>query len=120
MGVRVYLQRKRRRVNAAIIRYLAYKRLRSSLIVYRAAPQGLALILILAAFLPSSIRAAVVHMHEGPRVLSYINFYLSFVAKAVAILVACLYLRDRVWKTTRSVDRLLRRTEAKRMRKMPA
>src|SRR5882724_1106605 len=83
------------------------------MILYRSALEALALILLLTAFLPSSIRLAIVGMHDGPMppLLSHINFYLSFVAKGLAIVLASIYLRERVLKATRSSDRLLQRTE---------
>ena len=112
MGVRAYIRGKRRRAHVSVVRWLAEKRLRRCMILYRSAPQALVLILLLTAFLPSSIRLAIVGMHDGPMpLLSHINFYLSFVAKGLAIVLASIYLRERVLKATRSSDRLLQKTE---------
>jgi hypothetical protein len=112
VGVRAYIRGKRRRANVSIVRWLAEKRLRRCMILYGSAPQALVLILLLTAFLPSSIRSATAGMHDGPMPrLSHVNFYLWFVAKGIVIVAASLVLLERVLKTTRSSDRLIRKTE---------
>lgn len=109
-GARAFFRRRRRRANSFIVRWLAEKRLRSCLILYRSAPQVLGFVVILTAFLPSSIRSAIAGMHDGRMpLLSHINFYLGFVAKGVAIFLASILLRERLSKAIRSSDRLLQK-----------
>jgi hypothetical protein len=113
MRLRAHLHRKRRGANAYIVRCLTEKRLRVPMILYRSAPQGLTLAAVLLAFLPSSIRSAIAHSHEGPKLLAQSDFYIFFIAKAVAIVAAALFFWERLVKTTKSTDRLLRRKAAR-------
>lgn len=79
------------------------------MVLYMSVPVALTLVVLLSAFLPSSIRASIASMHSGRPLLDHVNFYLRLVANATWIIALSFALQLRVRKSIRISDKLLRR-----------